>query len=152
MDTHTDSTLEPEQIDVDTHTDSPFGTEYISIYNRAQAIEDGVLVNVTETAKEAGFKIPVALTRSVYDQCVEWTPEDEKKKRQCQDMAGRLWDVLWMGFIGARRNTNSATFLYKLTVVPRPGYGRKRLRTLKCMITGGDQGEPVITIMLPEED
>ena len=29
--------------------------EIISIYTRAQAIEDGVLVDVTDTAKEAGF-------------------------------------------------------------------------------------------------
>ena len=152
MDIHINSPLKSEQMDIDSHTDSPFGTEYISTYTRAEAIADGVLVDVTETAKEAGFKIPVALTRAVYDQCVEWTPQDEKKKHQCQDISGRLWDVLWMGCIGARRNSNSATFLYKLTVIPRTGYGRKRLRTLKCMVTGGDEGEPVITIMLPEED
>ena len=27
-------------------------------YTRAQAIEDGILVDVSETAREAGFKIP----------------------------------------------------------------------------------------------
>ena len=32
----------------------------ISAYTRAQAIEDGILVDVSETAREAGFKIPVA--------------------------------------------------------------------------------------------
>lgn len=30
--------------------------DIISTYSRAQAIEDGVLVDVTETAKEAGIK------------------------------------------------------------------------------------------------
>ena len=34
----------------------------ISTYTRAQAIEDGVLVDVGSTAQEAGFKWPVALT------------------------------------------------------------------------------------------
>ena len=46
-------------------------TEYfgepISIYTRAQAIEDGVLVDVSESAREAGFKFPVAVTRTVWD-------------------------------------------------------------------------------------
>ena len=42
----------------------------ISVYTRAQAIEDGILVDVSETAREAGFKIPVAITRAVWDRLV----------------------------------------------------------------------------------
>ena len=34
----------------------------ISSYTRSEALADGVLVDVTETAREAGFVIPVALT------------------------------------------------------------------------------------------
>jgi len=34
----------------------------VSIYTRKQAISDGVLVDVTDMAKEAGIKYPVALT------------------------------------------------------------------------------------------
>ncbi len=36
--------------------------DLIPVYTRAQALADGVLVDVTETAKEAGFRAPVALT------------------------------------------------------------------------------------------
>ena len=39
----------------------------ISVYTRAQAIGDGILVDVSETAREAGFKIPVAVTRTVWN-------------------------------------------------------------------------------------
>ena len=39
----------------------------LSAYTRAQAIEDGILVDVSETAREAGFRIPVAVTRTVWD-------------------------------------------------------------------------------------
>jgi hypothetical protein len=60
-------------------------------YLRAQAIADGVLVDVSETAKEAGFRIPVALTRAVWAEYVE-VPD----RVVGQDIAGRLWDVLWM--------------------------------------------------------
>jgi len=37
----------------------------IDAYSRAQAIEDGVLVDVSATAREAGLRYPVALTRAV---------------------------------------------------------------------------------------
>ena len=39
----------------------------LSAYTRAQAIEDGFLVDVSDTAREAGFGIPVAVTRSVWN-------------------------------------------------------------------------------------
>ena len=42
----------------------------LSAYTRAQAIEDGFLVDVSETAREAGFTIPVAVTRSAWNRLV----------------------------------------------------------------------------------
>ena len=39
--------------------------EVISSYSRAQAIEDGVLVDVSSVARAAGIKFPVAMTRTV---------------------------------------------------------------------------------------
>ena len=39
----------------------------ISAYTRAQAIEDGILVDVSDTAREAGFNIPVTVTRTVWN-------------------------------------------------------------------------------------
>jgi len=67
----------------------------IHVYTRAQALEDGVLVDVSETARKAGFKIPVALTRAVWDQYVKWTDEDTNKQTN-QDEGGRLWDIFSM--------------------------------------------------------
>ena len=39
-------------------------------YTRAQAIADGVLIDATELAKQAGFRFPVALTTGVWAECV----------------------------------------------------------------------------------
>ena len=39
----------------------------IFTYTREQAINDGVLVDVTQTAKKSGFRVPVALTSEVYN-------------------------------------------------------------------------------------
>ena len=125
----------------------------ISSYTRAQAIADGTLVDVTGTAREAGFKLPVALTAAAWADCVEWTAEDNKRKRHCQDQAGRLWDVLWMALLAARTNKSSADVLYTLHRVPREGMGmRPRLVQLRMTVGPGDTPEPVITIMTPTED
>src|SRR5689334_5653718 len=58
---------------------------------RPQAVADGVQVEVTKTAAEAGIRFPVFLTRTVYDSFVAVPPGVT-----CQDEAGRLWDILWM--------------------------------------------------------
>ena len=41
--------------------------EMISSYSRAQAIEDGVLVDITPLAREAGFKFPCVVTIRLYN-------------------------------------------------------------------------------------
>ena len=70
--------------------ESPFGAVIYS-YTRAQAVADGVQVEVTKTAQEAGIKFPVFLTRAVFDNYVA-VPEGVTG----QDEAGRLWDIVWM--------------------------------------------------------
>ena len=131
--------------------------EVISAYTRAQAIEDGELVAVeANLAREAGFVWPVALTRAVWADCVEWTDADAKRKggRSYQDVTGRLWDVLHMARYAIKRSREGGTrLLFGLRRVPREGRGhRPRDVTLKLMSGPGDNAEPVITIMQPEED
>ena len=124
----------------------------IHIYTREQALEDGYLVDVSETAGEAGFKAPVALTRAAWADCVDWSEKDTQRQTY-QDQAGRLWDVLWMAINAARRNTQRESFMFQLYRVPRGGRSlRPRLTKLVCRIGAGDNGEAVITVMLPGED
>jgi len=122
--------------------------EVISSYSRAQAIEDGVLVDVSTVAKEAGIKFPVAMTATVWGQYVE-VPEGVI----CQDEAGRLWDIVWM-FRCAAAKFDGDTLLFKLYVRNhnRERLTRQDLVTLKAICGPGDNGEPVVTIMTPEED
>ena len=122
--------------------------EVISAYTRTQALEDGVLVDVSETAREAGIKFPVALTAAVWGQYVE-VPEGVTG----QDETGRLWDILWM-FRCAAAKFNGDTLLFQLSV---RSHNRERLDgrdlvTLKAVCGPGDTPDPVITIMLPDED
>lgn len=123
----------------------------IHSYTRRQAIEDGVLVDVSQTAKEAGLKCPVAVTQEVWGEII--TPDESSRKRG-QSEEGRLWDVIWMCAMAIRN---------KLLRIGRAGslvvyqiYLEKDLKleviTLKALCHPGDTGESVITIMLPDED
>ena len=131
-------------------TNDLFGS-VISVYTRTQALADGVLVDVTDTAREAGFVFPVALTHAVWEDCVGWSAEDTKRKGGPQDEMGRLWDVLWMAKLAARKG--GERILFQLYRVPREGRGvRAKLVTLAAHCGQGDDGEPVVTIMMSAED
>ncbi len=123
---------------------SLFG-DVIYQYSRAQAIEDGMLIDATETAREAGITFPTALTAAVWERCVA-VPE----KAPCQDEMGRLWDVLTvLRFTIARGRGGSQV---NFTVAVRNDARRPWPMQLKAICGPGDSGEPVITIMLPQED
>ena len=125
----------------------------ISSYSRVQAVEDGVLIDVTSMAREAGFKWPAALTHAAWCECVAWTEQDSRRQVH-QDESGRLWDVLFMASYAIRTTTDSGDRLrFSLYRVPKDGHSAEAEEvTLKLMVGPGDVGEPVITIMLPNED
>lgn len=131
------------------------GADVIHQYTRAQAIADGVLVDVTEMAREAGFAWPVALTRAVWEDCVAWS-EDDNRRQTVQHETGRLWDVLWMAHGATRSVTKFAdrgVAPFQLVRIPRGGRAtRPRLVSLKLVMGVGDDGGPVLTIMQPTED
>lgn len=126
----------------------------VSATSRGQALADGLLVDVAAIAAEAGFKVPVAVTRAVWVDCIAWNDEDAQRKAgSCQDQEGRLWDVVYMAFVGAREAGDLTSFTYQLRRVPVEGKGlRPRLVKLMCQIHGGDAGEPVLTISMPGDD
>ncbi|NCA72376.1 MAG: hypothetical protein EOM91_20370 [Sphingobacteriia bacterium] len=120
-------------------------------YTRAEALESGTLVDVTETAKGAGFRIPVALTRTVWSDCVAWTEEDNDRVLY-QDESGRLRDLLWMAINAARRNTEASRLEFEVLRVPRDSRtGQPVSVTLVLDIGPGDHGEAVITIGFAED-
>ncbi len=132
---------------------SPISSGVISTYTRAQAIEDGVLVDAGPLAKEVGFKSPLALTSAVWADCVAWTDGDSEAQVY-QDQSGRLYDLLFMAAYAIRTSMGCGDrLLYELNRVPRDGYSTAaRPVTLKLIIGPGDHGEPVMTITLPNED
>ena len=113
-------------------------------YSRSQAVADGLQVEVSKVAEEAGIQFPVFLTRAVYDSFVRVPPGVTG-----QDEAGRLWDVVWMLRFAIRkalpgqarlpfalyvRNDNKAPRLIKLVAI--------------CGALDIDDPRPAITIMM----
>jgi hypothetical protein len=122
--------------------------EIISLYTRDQAIADGFLVDVSDMAREAGFKWPVALTHAVWDDIVTPAPHD---KQEGQSEKGRLWDVLWMARLAAQANKDDRDSVLFQVLVLR---GQKQETvTLQLVLSfESPEGGPCLTIMLPDED
>ena len=121
-------------------------------YTRQQALQDGLLIDVSADAQEAGFTIPMAVTRRVFENCIEWSEQDARNKpRGYQDQNGRQWDVIWMAAQSFTGDPTQTETVYQLRVVPRPGHGRRRIQTLKLKIDRSDNDETVGTILFPNE-
>jgi hypothetical protein len=121
-------------------------TDLIYAYTRKDAIADGVLIDVSDLAKEAGFKWPVAVTAAVWSDYVR-VPEG----LDWQDENGRLWDILILLLVTIRRTIDEPTLL-RFQVHVHTSKATTELVTLKAHAGPDDEGKPCLTIMRPEEN
>jgi len=123
----------------------------IYAYTRAQAHTDGILVDVTETAKEVGFKLPVAITEALHN-CLTPTKAEASIGQTYDD---RLWDVLWLATFTlklADPGMDTVTFtVVQQEVEAKSGQLKKVAIRLRALSGSGDESEPVITIGFPED-
>lgn len=128
--------------------------DVVHTYSRAQAIADGVLIDVTNATDSTGrrvspFKFPVAFTSAAYAETVarggKWVNKELILPRG-QDAIGRLWDVFSMLLFAIRRAKTSTSVIHFTVKVSG------RLVHLKSICGPGDTPAPVLTIMLPNED
>jgi hypothetical protein len=122
--------------------------DVIYSYSRAQAIADGVQVEVTKIAQEAGIRFPVFLTRTVFDAYVAVPPNVTG-----QDEAGRLWDIVWMLRFAIQKTRAGVERLPFALYVRNDD---KAAKLVKLIAVAGpvdiDDPKPSITVMLPDED
>ena len=120
----------------------------IFTYTRAQAVLDGIQIQVSQTAREAGIRCPVFITRAVYDRCVAVHPGVTG-----QDEAGRLWDILWMLRYAILRTKPGQVYIPVALYVRNDNHSAKLIKLLAS--TGPldiDDPSPTITLELPGED
>lgn len=120
-------------------SNNPFG-EVIFRYTRANAIADGVLVDLSEveTVKQH-WKYPFACTDTVYA-LIEYAIE----AGGC-DLAGILHDISICAKAEAHRGGRQNLIHFKVCI-------GDKLHDLKLHIGPGDTAAPVLTLMLPHED
>jgi hypothetical protein len=120
----------------------------IYAYSRAQAVADGVQVDVTKTAQEAGIKFPMFLTRAVWEAYVTVPPDVTG-----QDEAGRLWDIVWMTRFGIIRSTPGRDRIPVALYVRNDNHRAKLIKLIAtCGAMDIDDPQPAITVMMPDED
>ena len=133
----------------------------IASYTRAEAVADGIQVQIpSEITKEAGIIFPVFFTRGVYDKYVK-----VPKGMNHQNEEGRLWDILFMFALKARKlNSDELNFQFCCQLPDEGNWtkhekiceGNRLLRevTLKAVIGPLDLNSPnpAITILFPDED
>ncbi len=120
-------------------TENPFG-ETIYSYSRAQAIDDGVLADLSHVDSiRQHWKHPFACTSAV------WAIIEEALQRPDQDSSGICHDISTMAKLTIRstREAEQIPFLILIT-------GKKH--AMKLHIGPGDTAAPVLTLMLPYED
>ena len=124
----------------------------ISCYSRADALRDGVLIVADpRICKEAGIRWPVAISDHLWG----YIEPDNLDSMPGQSVSGRLWDLLWMFTLAVKRQTGpSDRFTYRVTFQTKTGKTRARAETITvAAVCGpGDDGEPVITLMLPGDE
>ena len=134
-------------------------------YSRAQAIADGVLVDVTNAADASGqrlspFKYPVGMTHAAWEATIGagGTWEDDKDGEAVlqfpggQDFAGRMHDVFTMLLFAIRQAKPGEDRIWFSVLVDVNRDGRKTKVELWSQCGPGDTAEPVLTIMLTNED
>ena len=111
--------------------------EIVSSYTADEAIDDGILVDVSEMAREAGFVWPVRITQSVHELC---TPPASNK---IQSYDGRLWDVIFLLKMASKRTPKTERMVVFTVKIGKTN------QTLWAVID--ETSGPAIHIMLPED-
>lgn len=119
----------------------------ISVYTRKQAIEDGVLIDITEAAKRSGFKLPFAITSNLHQQYVG--PPVEVQDIPGQSEEERLARLLNQAWIAACSEKQSNHVVFGMMFLMEPE--EFETTNIWLIIDGGDDGQPVLTLMLPED-
>lgn len=115
----------------------------VHTYSRAEALADGSLIDVTEMAKEAGFRVHTVITRALHE-----TISNIPEYALGESYEGRLWDVLWMCTRTPMKNPSAAVKVFPVIMSVRGGK-----RTLKLHAVAGpdDEGAVCMTIGYPED-
>ena len=117
--------------------DQPYGPMIFS-YTRAQAIEDGVLIDVTDLALQAGLRLHTVITCGVAAELAPSHGGPAVRDEVIRDILHAFRQAI-QNDLAAGKNTDRADFTVNGV-------------ELYALIGPGDDAEPVLTVMLIGED
>jgi len=119
--------------------ENPFG-EPIYSYSRTQAIEDGVLVDLSQVDSiRRAWRHHFVCTSAV------WAIIEAALKRPDQDLVGICHDISFMSMIAIRKSSDEGLVHFRVIIT-------RTTHTFKLHIGPGDTPTPVLTLMLSNED
>jgi hypothetical protein len=109
-------------------------------------MDHGLLIGVTPLARRVGVGRSVAVSAAVWEQVL--LPSHRARLRgQCE--RGRIIDLLWMLRLAIRtKPTGRWRIFFEMLI--QDCFDLRRT-TLQGVFGYGDRGEPVITVLMPEE-
>ena len=124
--------------------------DYVYVYKRKQAINDGVLIDVEASARTVGFITPVAVTVAVWETYIV----PDKCMGEFETIEDRLQFLLSSLRLQITESPPQNYLLFTSWFrMPHKTLGDVMLEfQFKAIAGPGDNGEPVITVMLPYED
>jgi excisionase family DNA binding protein len=109
---------------------------------RQDAIDDGDLIEITRMGRDMGITYPLAVSARAAQSMVPFTNIPQ------ETVTENLWDTLH-AFRDKALTTTEEEFEFQVSLYQN---GLVPTLTFKAAVSPGDDGEPVITIMLPDED
>ncbi|BAH76763.1 hypothetical protein DMR_32720 [Solidesulfovibrio magneticus RS-1] len=108
-------------------------------YTRELAIEDGVLIDVTEQANQLGFKVNTCVTDRLYG---DYLVPPAGLEGEGQSLEGRLHDLLFRTLIAAKASIAGDRAEFDILFLMKPG-SWDTVHVLAIM-GPGDHSEPVL--------
>ncbi|HOB18551.1 MAG TPA: helix-turn-helix domain-containing protein [Candidatus Methanoculleus thermohydrogenotrophicum] len=109
---------------------------------RQDAIDDGDLIEITRMGRDAGIIYPLAVSAQAAQSMVPFPNMPQ------ETVTENLWDTL-NAFREKASTTTAEEFKFQVSLYQN---GLVPTITFKATVSPGDDGEPVITIMMPDED
>ena len=118
--------------------------ELISCYSRQDAIDDGLLISLSDLTKDpqilGTYKYPICLTDSVFGEIREDLDRNKHK-----ELNGILWDIVSMSHLCVLKRISESIALFAVRLNDRD-------IVLKIQCHASDDFSPCITIMGKDED
>lgn len=119
---------------------------FFNALTRQQAMNDGLLIDVSTIANKIGFKVPVALSKSAWNKVMSPLTTDQQKNDYLKMLLKELFSGLKVISIVLAEPSNTYHFSAPAH------FSRARAVKLKSITGVGDLDTSVITIILAGED